>query len=239
MCAIFGMIGRADNQLLNKISKIQIYRGPDEQGFFESNDKLTLMGNNRLAVIDKEKGNQPMKSANGRYVIVFNGCIYNFLEIKDYLLKKKISFKTVSDTEVVVNAFMHFGEKAFNYFDGMWSVAIYDIEKKCCFLSRDYVGQKPLYYSLQKDYLLFSSQLKGIFQDKNLIKKISKNNLKKFYAYSFVPAPDTIYENIYQVNPGEIIKIESFSLKIIKKKFLDLNMVLNTTFLIKKIMMNL
>ena len=223
MCAIFGMIGRADNQLLNKISKIQIYRGPDEQGFFESNDKLTLMGNNRLAVIDKEKGNQPMKSANGRYVIVFNGCIYNFLEIKDYLLKKKISFKTVSDTEVVVNAFMHFGEKAFNYFDGMWSVAIYDIEKKCCFLSRDYVGQKPLYYSLQKDYLLFSSQLKGIFQDKNLIKKISKNNLKKFYAYSFVPAPDTIYENIYQVNPGEIIKIESSPLKIIKKKFWDLN----------------
>ena len=92
MCAIFGMIGRADNQLLNKISKIQIYRGPDEQGFFESDDKLTLIGNNRLAVIDKEKGNQPMKSANGRYVIVFNGCIYNFLEIKDYLLKKKNFF---------------------------------------------------------------------------------------------------------------------------------------------------
>ena len=222
MCAIFGMVGKTDRQLINQISKIQIYRGPDEQGFFESEDKLALLGNNRLAVIDKEKGKQPMKSENGRYVIVFNGCIYNFLEIKDYLLKKKISFKTDSDTEVVVNAFMYFGEKAFNNFDGMWSIAIYDAKEKICFLSRDYAGQKPLYYSLQKNYLLFSSQLKGIFQDKNLRKQISKNSLKKYYAYSFVPAPETIYENIYQVNPGEIIRIESNSLKITKKIFWEL-----------------
>ena len=222
MCAIFGMIGKTNHVLLKKISRIQIYRGPDNQGFFESDDKRTFIGNNRLAVIDKKNGNQPFLSSNGRYVVVFNGCIYNFLELKDYLLKKKITFKTNSDTEVVANAFMYFHEKSFNYFDGMWSIAIYDKKEKNCFLSRDYVGQKPLYYKLEKDYLLFSSQLKGLFQDKNTNNKISLNNLKKYYAFSFVPAPNTIYENIYQVCPGETVRINTNKLEIIKKKYWSL-----------------
>ena len=89
MCAIFGMIGKTNHNLLKKVSKIQIYRGPDNQDFFESDDRRTFIGNNRLAVIDKKNGNQPFLSSNGRYVVVFNGCIYNFLELKDYLLKKK------------------------------------------------------------------------------------------------------------------------------------------------------
>ena len=219
MCAIFGMIGRTDHDLLRKVSKIQIYRGPDSQGFFESDDKKVLLGNNRLAVIDKENGNQPIESADGRYVVVFNGCIYNFLEIKKYLLKKEITFKTNSDTEVVANAFMHFQEKSFNYFDGMWSIAIYDKENKNCFLSRDYVGQKPLYYTSEDNYFLFSSQLKGLFQDKSQNKKISQENLKKYYAFSFVPAPDTIFENIYQVCPGETIKISTNKMEIEKEKY--------------------
>ena len=219
MCAIFGMIGRTDHDLLRKVSKIQIYRGPDSQGFFESDDKKVLLGNNRLAVIDKENGNQPIESEDGRYVVVFNGCIYNFLEIKKYLLKKEITFKTNSDTEVVANAFMHFQEKSFNYFDGMWSIAIYDKENKNCFLSRDYVGQKPLYYTSEDNYFLFSSQLKGLFQDKSQNKKISQENLKKYYAFSFVPAPDTIFENIYQVCPGEIIKISTNKMEIEKEKY--------------------
>ena len=219
MCAIFGMIGRTDHDLLRKVSKIQIYRGPDSQGFFESDDKKVLLGNNRLAVIDKENGNQPIESEDGRYVVVFNGCIYNFLEIKKYLLKKEITFKTNSDTEVVANAFMHFQEKSFNYFDGMWSIAIYDKENKNCFLSRDYVGQKPLYYTSEDNYFLFSSQLKGLFQDKSQNKKISQENLKKYYAFSFVPAPDTIFENIYQVCPGETIKISTNKMEIEKEKY--------------------
>ncbi len=219
MCAIFGMIGKTDHDLLRKVSKIQIYRGPDSQGFFESDDKKVLLGNNRLAVIDKENGNQPIESEDGRYVVVFNGCIYNFLEIKKYLLKKEITFKTNSDTEVVANAFMHFQEKSFNYFDGMWSIAIYDKENKNCFLSRDYVGQKPLYYTSEDNYFLFSSQLKGLFQDKSQNKKISQENLKKYYTFSFVPAPDTIFENIYQVCPGETIKISTNKMEIEKEKY--------------------
>jgi asparagine synthase (glutamine-hydrolysing) len=85
MCAIFGTIGKADLNLIKKISKTQIYRGPDEQNFYESEDKLVSLGNNRLSVIDAEKGKQPMFSDNKRFVTVFNGCIYNFREIRNFL----------------------------------------------------------------------------------------------------------------------------------------------------------
>ena len=88
MCAIYGVIGKVDQKLIKQISEVQIYRGPDQQNIIESNDKLSILGNNRLSVIDKEKGVQPMRSDDGRYTIIFNGCIYNFIEIKNYLKEK-------------------------------------------------------------------------------------------------------------------------------------------------------
>jgi len=130
MCAIFGTAGIANLKLIKEISQKQIFRGPDEQNFYVSDDNLVCLGNNRLSVIDKENGKQPMFSSNKRFITVFNGCIYNFLEIKKYLKSKNINFLTNSDTEVVVNAYMYFGDKTFNYFDGMWAIAIYDSEKK-------------------------------------------------------------------------------------------------------------
>ena len=120
MCAIFGIIGKSDIRLLKKMSKCQIYRGPDHQAFY-LNEKLKLsLGMNRLAVIDKKKGNQPMFSHDGRHLLIFNGAIYNFKEIKKFL-QRKIKFKTNSDTEVFVNSFNYWGIKCFNYFDGMGS----------------------------------------------------------------------------------------------------------------------
>jgi len=222
MCAIYGVIGKVNHKLIKQISDIQIYRGPDQQNIIESDDKLTILGNNRLSVIDKEKGVQPMRSDDGRFTIVFNGCIYNFFEIKNYLKEKKIKFKTNSDTEVFLKSFIYFGEKTFNYLDGMWSVAIYDSFKKICILSRDYVGQKPLYYSIQKEYILFSSQISGFFLDKNIDKSINQNNLEKYFAYSFVPAPKTIFKNIFQVKPGEYISINADTLNHRKNTYWNL-----------------
>ena len=222
MCAIFGTIGKAKLELIKEISQKQIFRGPDEQNFFVSEDNFVSLGNNRLSVIDKKKGNQPMLSSDRRFVTVFNGCIYNFDEIKKFLEKKNINFYTNSDTEVVANSFQHFGIKSFNYFDGMWAIAIYDQLKKEIILSRDYVGQKPLYYSKNSEYFLFSSQVEGIFLDKEISPKVSKSNLKKYFAYSHIPAPFTLFENIYQLEPGENIIVNSKDLKITKKKYWDL-----------------
>ncbi len=215
MCAIFGIIGKSDIGLIRKMSKCQLYRGPDSQTFF-NNKKLKLsFGMNRLAVIDKKGGNQPMFSHDKRFLIVFNGTIYNFKEIKKFL-GKKIKFKTQSDTEVLINSYSYWGNKSFNYFDGMWAVSIFDFKKKKMILSRDYVGQKPLFYYKEKDIVIFSSQLNGIFQYKKKF-DISKKNYGNFLRFNHFPAPETLYQNINQVCPGEIVEFKNN--KTIYKKY--------------------
>ncbi len=207
MCAIFGIIGKSDIGLLKKMSKCQLYRGPDNQTFFTDKKFKISLGMNRLAVIDKKNGNQPMFSHDRRHLLVFNGTIYNFLELKKYL-EKKINFKTNSDTEVLVNSFNYWGKKCFNYFDGMWAVAIYDFKKKTTFLSRDYVGQKPLFFNHNKDLLIFSSQINGIFQVKKDF-EFSKKNALEYFKFNHYPAPLTGYKNLFQVSPGEILEFRN------------------------------
>ena len=207
MCAIFGIIGKSNNSLLKKMSKCQLYRGPDNQTFFVNKRSKISFGMNRLSVIDKKKGNQPMFSHDKRHLIIFNGAIYNFLELRKYL-EKRINFKTNSDTEVFVNSFNYWGEKCFNYFDGMWAAAIYDFKKKTTYLSKDYVGQKPLFFKYSKNNLIFSSQINGIFKVKNNF-KFSKDNTKEYFKFNHYPAPLTAYKEIFQVSPGEIIKFNN------------------------------
>jgi asparagine synthase (glutamine-hydrolysing) len=164
MCAIFGIIGEINPATLRGMSSCQIYRGPDKQSFFIDKKNKFSIGMNRLSVIDKKYGTQPMFSYDKRYIIVFNGTIYNFNELKKFLSKKKINFNTNSDTEVLINAYSYWGNKCFNYFDGMWAVGIYDFKIKKFILSRDYVGQKPLFYYNHNEKLIFSSQINGIFK---------------------------------------------------------------------------
>ena len=223
MCAIFGIIGKNNSKLIEEMSNLQKFRGPDKQSFFNCDKGFVSMGNNRLSIIDAENGDQPMFSNNGRYVVVFNGCIFNFAEIRKNLIEKKISFKSYSDTEVIVNAFMHYGTKCFNFFDGMWALSIYDIKEKKVFLSRDYIGQKPLYYSKNKEHVIFSSQINALFQYKKLSKNLSIEGLKKYHAYSFVPAPLTIYQDIFQIKPGEYLEVDAKSIKIKNYTYWDLD----------------
>ena len=220
MCAIFGFSGFEDKNLINEMSKDQEFRGPDEFSKF-SNDKLTI-GNNRLSVIDVESGSQPIFSADNKFVTVYNGMIYNFKEIKNFLLNKNITFKSDSDTEVLVNSYMYWGDKCFNHFDGMWAACIYDIAEEKIILSRDYLGQKPLYYYHSKNKFCFSSKSDSIFLSGALEKKVNKNSLGQYLLYSHIPSPLTIYDGIHQVNPGEIIKYDLKKKEISKKIFWDL-----------------
>ena len=218
MCAIFGIIGSSNAGLLKKMSKCQLYRGPDKQNFFTDKKFKLSMGMNRLSVIDKKKGNQPMFSHDKRHVIVFNGAIYNFKDLKKHL-ENKITFYTNSDTEVLINSYNYWGKKCFNYFDGMWAVAIYDFKTKTTTLSRDYVGQKPLFYNQNKDHLIFSSQINGIFQiNKNFI--FSKKNALEYFRFNHYPSPLTGYDNLFQVSPGEVLEFKKK--KIFKKQYWDI-----------------
>lgn len=132
MCGIFGLVGnfRNTNIILNKISESQKYRGPDQTGFYRNNEKKIFVGTNRLSVIDQKNGHQPIISKDKNIVVCFNGVIYNFLKVKRFLEKKNFNFKTLCDTEVILHAYIYWGEKCFQYFDGMWSVSIYDKKKK-------------------------------------------------------------------------------------------------------------
>jgi len=219
MCAIFGIVGKSDPNLLQKISKAQLFRGPDSQQIYLNNEKSFCFGNNRLAVIDKKGGVQPMYSEDKSILVVFNGAIYNFNEIKKYLQNKNVVFVSDSDTEVVANSFMYWGDKMFNYLDGMWALSIYDKKKDEIMLSRDYIGQKPLFYFKKNNCIYFSSQLRGFFIDEKNKFEIEKNNLKKFLIFSYLPAPYTLYKDIYQVEPGQNLTINLKSLEIIKKKY--------------------
>ena len=163
-----------------------------------------------------------MLSWNKKFILVFNGAIYNFREIKKVLLKKNINFKTNSDTEVVVNSYAFWGDQAFNYFDGMWACCIYDIEKHKIILSRDYLGQKPLFYYKDKNKFIFSSQIGGIFLGENNF-SVKPENLKKYYAFSHTPAPFTVYNNIFQLKPGEILSVSTKNLEVKSKIFWDIS----------------
>ena len=222
MCAIYGIIGQNNIELLKKMSASQIFRGPDSQEFYDHKETNVSFGINRLAVIDRELGIQPMLSWNKKFILVFNGAIYNFREIKKVLLKKNINFKTNSDTEVVVNSYAFWGDQAFNYFDGMWACCIYDIEKHKIILSRDYLGQKPLFYYKDKNKFIFSSQIGGIFLGENNF-SVKPENLKKYYAFSHTPAPFTVYNNIFQLKPGEILSISTKNLEVKSKIFWDIS----------------
>ena len=216
MCAIFGVIGINDLGLVKKMSKVQEFRGPDKQNFFNDPKFNLCIGNNRLSIIDIENGNQPMVSHDGNFIIVFNGTIYNYKELRSHLIQKGIKFKTNSDTEVFVNGYAFWKEKIFNYIDGMWAVAIFDKIKNEIILSRDYLGQKPLFFEIQKEKILFSSQMIGIVQDTSFSRKINNLSVKNFFFSSFLKSPLTLFKSIHQVNPSEIIKIKIADLTVTK-----------------------
>ena len=132
MCAIFGIIGKSDIGLLKKMSKCQIYRGPDTQSFYINKKNKISLGMNRLAVIDKKKGHQPMFSHDKRYLLIFNGTIYNFLDLKKFLIRK-IRFNTNSDTEVLLYLYEEKGEDFVKLLNGIFSFVIYDKKKDTLF----------------------------------------------------------------------------------------------------------
>ena len=163
MCGIYGTVNiRIEKpDFLNELNKIQ-HRGPDGYGVWQSADALTTLGHRRLAIIDTDaRSNQPM-IFNERYVMVFNGEIYNYIEIREELVKSGIHFHTTSDTEVLLQLMITKGPEGLSSLNGMWSFALYDEYEKKLFLSRDRIGKKPLYYLHDGERFAFSSEIKNL-----------------------------------------------------------------------------
>ena len=205
ICGEFKFISKSfDNEKLNNLMDSISARGNDSQGRYMDDD--VFLGHHRLAIIDtSNKSNQPMQV--GKYVIVFNGVIFNYRELRSTLIKKGHSFSSSGDTEVIIRSYIEHGSECVNYLDGVFAFCIYDTENKKLFLARDRIGIKPLYYLHESGQLYFSSHMKGII--KNMVKrKVNPIALNyQFTLHSVVPAPHTIIDNIQKLEPGHTITV--------------------------------
>src|SRR3989344_1773596 len=162
MCGITGF-NWEDRNLIRKMTQVIAHRGPDGEGYFT--DQGISLGHRRLSIIDlSEKGKQPMFNEDNTIVLVFNGEIYNFKELKKEIQKRWSTFKSNSDTEVIINGYEVFGENIFSKLDGMFAIGLCDKKNQKLLIARDRIGKKPLYYSQQKDKLLFASEIKSLLQ---------------------------------------------------------------------------
>jgi asparagine synthase (glutamine-hydrolysing) len=158
MCGIAGTFGFSDLDTTKRMCKKIRYRGPDEIGFYSDNE--VSLGNVRLKIIDLETGKQPMANEDGTVIVVFNGEIYNFRELREGL-EKKHRFKSNSDTEVIVHLYEEMGSKFVEKLDGPFAIALWDSDRKIMLLARDRLGIKPLYYFGNGDELVFASEIKN------------------------------------------------------------------------------
>ena len=220
MCGIAGFYGFKDDRLLRKFSSQLTHRGPDGEGFYRDSEVSLL--NRRLAIIDLKGGNQPIYNEDASVVVVYNGEIYNYRELKKELIKKGHTFKTKSDTEVIVHGYEEWGEKCFDRLNGMFAIALRDVKKKKMFLVRDHFGIKPLYYSIFDDKLVFSSEIKPIFLS-GLIKRAPNDRI--IYRYLKFRVHDdgreTFFKNIYRLRPGELIEIRNSKFEVRKYSYLE------------------
>ena len=221
MCGIAGAINlKLSRKSIKNVFELLKNRGPDDKGIYR--DNFVSLIHTRLSIIDSNrKSRQPMKSPSGRYIISFNGEIYNFESIKSTLFNTTY-FKTNSDTEVILKLYEKFGPSCLKYLNGMFAIAIWDSEENSLFLARDRLGVKPLFYSFEKNTFSFSSRLESIFAMKPLMeRKIDKQALRYYLNAGFVPSPYSIYKGIKKLQPGEYLIFKSGKIK--KTKYWDSN----------------
>ena len=210
MCGICGFISkkRITLEQLKHMNDTMYHRGPNDSGeeiFQASADYNVGLAQRRLSILDLSMlGHQPMHSANERLVITYNGEIYNFLELREEL--KDYPFKSHCDTEVILAAYLKWGISCVDKFQGMFAIALYDRETNELFLVRDRIGKKPLYYWIDGENLVFASELKPIMEYPGFSRQIRTDVIKRYMFQQCVNEPDSIFENVYKVQPGGIVK---------------------------------
>jgi len=196
-----------DRELIKKMTDQVRHRGPDEEGFFF--ERGIGLGHRRLQVIDLETGGQPMQSACGRGVIVYNGEVYNFRALRSELEKKGRRFKTLSDTEVVLNAYLEWGDSFVEKLRGVFAFAIYDRDQRKLVLARDRFGVKPLYYFLGPGFITFASELKSIILDPALGRRMDSVAIYQFFSLQHIPGPRSGILGVSKLLPAHLLVVNS------------------------------
>lgn len=226
MCGINGIISSVQNnqfeKLIGDMNNSIIHRGPDQDGFFNHNDKI-FMAMRRLSIIDLSTGKQPISNEDDTMTIVFNGEIYNYIQLREKLVNEGINFKTNSDTEVVLKMYEHYGIEFLSELDGMFAFSIYDKKKNSVLIARDFFGEKPLYYTKNDCSFIWASELKSIIEVITEKPSINKLSLNLFFQLTYIPAPYTIYEGIHKLEANHYIFYDcnnaTFEINEIDQKF--------------------
>ncbi len=218
MCGICGIYKHNMNgekaafEEIKKMNDLLVHRGPDDEGFYIKENMSMAM--RRLSIIDLSTGKQPISNEDGSAWIVFNGEIYNFIELREELEKKGHTFKTKSDTEVIIHLYEEKGEDFPLYLRGMFAIAIFDEKKKKLILARDRFGKKPLFYSLTESFLAFSSELNSLISYKGIRKNLNPVAIDAYMVLQYIPGPMTIYKEVKKLNPASILVFEKGQAKI-------------------------
>ena len=208
MCGLAGFLrtpttpDRESHKLwLESMGQAILHRGPDAGATWQ--DDHIGLAHRRLSILDlSDAGTQPMHSASGRYVIAFNGEIYNYRELKQILQEAGVAFRTQTDTEVLLALFEQKGAACLDDLNGMFAIAIWDRETRKLFLARDRLGKKPLYYYQEGDRFAFGSEIKALMQAPFVKTEVRYDAIRDYFAYQYVPDPKTIYRNIHKLPPG-------------------------------------
>lgn len=203
---------------LRQMTGVLLHRGPDETGIYL--DDHVGLGHARLSIIDLSSGIQPIHNEDKTLWIVYNGEVYNYPELTKELLKKGHKFYTTSDTEVVLHLYEEFGPDCLQQLNGQFAFAIWDAKKKELFLARDRVGIRPLYYTVLDDTLIFGSEIKSIFMNEQVPRRIDPIALDQIFTFWTTLTPRTVFDNIYELPPGHYLEVSNAQVKT--EKYWDL-----------------
>lgn len=222
MCGITGFTNKVDNadgiisEMMNKIR----HRGPDAEGKYVDGD--IALGHRRLSIIDvSSSGDQPIFNEDGSLVIVFNGEIYNYREIREKLIAAGHTFKTNTDTEVLIHGYEEFGEKLLNMLRGMFAFVIWDKKKKELFGARDFFGIKPMYYAVMGKTFMFGSEIKSFLPHPHFKKELNTTALENYLTFQYSPTNETFFKNVYKLMPAHYFTLKDGKLQI--KRYWDVN----------------
>ncbi len=219
MCGFVGIINKGNDtvneQALESMASVIHYRGPDEEGTYL--DERVGFFHKRLSIIDLTTGKQPMTYEN--FTIVFNGEIYNYVELKEELKSKGHKFQTTSDTEVILHLYKEYGDHFINSLNGMFAFIIFDKQKNRLLIARDHFGIKPLYWYQDKNKILFGSEIKAILKHPEINGEYEPKSLYEYLTFQFILGEETLFRNIYKVLPGHYMTINLNNNKINRIKY--------------------
>lgn len=224
MCGIAGWVNykeRVDEHLFTEMRDTLVHRGPDDAANYYSEKTNVILGHRRLSFLDlSEAGRQPMCNETGNLWVILNGEIYNYTELRNELVNAGHTFKSTSDTEVLLHGFEQWGlDGLLNKIKGMFAFALLDEEKRKLYLVRDRFGIKPLYYYKSKDHIIFGSELKAILRSGILNRDVDFSSFADYFVYRYIPSPKTIWKDTYKVPPAHYLEVDIQSKKTITSEY--------------------